>query len=186
MLDTVVCNPNCVTTSSGLGAALGVLLIVYIAIAVIGVIATVKIVTKAGYSGWWVLIWLVPLVGFVFFLIFAFSDWPVLQRLRAAEGAASYGGPSGYAAHYVAPSPGPGYPPPPPATARPTSAEPESPAAPLPSFWGGPQSDEPATSPTPPSPPPAAPVAPQVPAGWYPQGGRERWWDGTEWTDHTR
>jgi Protein of unknown function (DUF2510) len=27
---------------------------------------------------------------------------------------------------------------------------------------------------------------PQTPAGWYPAGGVERWWDGNAWSDHTR
>jgi hypothetical protein len=27
---------------------------------------------------------------------------------------------------------------------------------------------------------------PQTPAGWYPEGGMERWWDGQAWTGHTR
>lgn len=27
---------------------------------------------------------------------------------------------------------------------------------------------------------------PQTPAGWYPQGGVERWWDGNAWTGHAR
>ena len=27
---------------------------------------------------------------------------------------------------------------------------------------------------------------PQTPAGWYPEGGVERWWDGNAWTSHTR
>ena len=27
---------------------------------------------------------------------------------------------------------------------------------------------------------------PQTPAGWYPEGGVERWWDGQAWTGHTR
>jgi hypothetical protein len=27
---------------------------------------------------------------------------------------------------------------------------------------------------------------PQTPAGWYPAGGVERWWDGNAWTGHTR
>lgn len=27
---------------------------------------------------------------------------------------------------------------------------------------------------------------PQPPAGWYPQGDVERWWDGTAWSAHTR
>lgn len=34
-----------------------------------------------------------------------------------------------------------------------------------------------------PVPPPPPPVS--VPAGWYPQGDVQRYWDGTTWTDHT-
>ncbi|QDG66660.1 DUF2510 domain-containing protein [Pseudarthrobacter sp. NIBRBAC000502772] len=32
----------------------------------------------------------------------------------------------------------------------------------------------------PPPPPPAS-----VPAGWYPQGDVQRYWDGSAWTEHT-
>lgn len=32
---------------------------------------------------------------------------------------------------------------------------------------------------------PATPNEPNVPAGWYPDGqGSQRWWDGTQWTEH--
>ena len=27
---------------------------------------------------------------------------------------------------------------------------------------------------------------PNPPAGWYPQGGQERWWDGNAWSDNFR
>ena len=27
---------------------------------------------------------------------------------------------------------------------------------------------------------------PNPPAGWYPQGNQERWWDGTGWSDNFR
>ena len=46
------------------------------------VAAWVKILTKAGYSGWWILIGVVPLVNVIMFLVFAFSDWPALQATR--------------------------------------------------------------------------------------------------------
>jgi hypothetical protein len=39
-----------------------------------------KIIRKAGYNGWWVLIWLVPLVNIIMLWVFAFSDWPNLVR----------------------------------------------------------------------------------------------------------
>jgi hypothetical protein len=52
-------------------------------------LAYVRIIQKAGHSGWWVLIGLVPLVNVVMFLVFAFSDWPVNREnaeLRARLG----------------------------------------------------------------------------------------------------
>jgi hypothetical protein len=51
------------------------------------VVAWVKILQKAGYSGWWVLIGLVPIVNLVMFLVFAFSRWPAVQRNRNATSA---------------------------------------------------------------------------------------------------
>jgi uncharacterized membrane protein YhaH (DUF805 family) len=62
--------------------AIGVVLflvIVYLAVAVLMIVAWVKIISKAGYSGWWILIGLVPVVNLVMFLVFAFSRWPALE-----------------------------------------------------------------------------------------------------------
>ena len=41
------------------------------------------VIRKAGYSGWWVLLGLVPGIGVVMLWIFAFSRWPV-DDLHAA------------------------------------------------------------------------------------------------------
>lgn len=193
MLNAVTTCTNCVNTT-GIGAALGVFFAIYAVIAVVGIIATVKIITKAGYSGWWVLIWFVPLLNLVFFLIFAFSDWPVLQRLRAAEQRAVYSGGYGAAGGgygYVPPSGGPpsGGPP-----SRQPAGVPEAGPAPLPSFYPSsqPAQPDPVAAPAP-APAPAAPTpetAPtaQPPAGWYPSpdGVGQRWWDGTTWSSQTR
>jgi ABC-type transport system involved in Fe-S cluster assembly fused permease/ATPase subunit len=64
---------------------LTVFLVFEIGIVVVSIVAGVKVITKAGYSGWWFLITFVPLVGFVMFLVFAFSKWPIQERLDAAE-----------------------------------------------------------------------------------------------------
>ena len=83
----------------------GFILLLYLAILAITIIAGVKIITNAGYSGVWILMIFIPLVGFIMALVFAFADWPILQelrQLRASSGA--YGAP-----------PGPVPPPPPPA-----------------------------------------------------------------------
>jgi len=53
----------------------------------------VRIVRRAGYSGWWVLILLVPVVNIVMVWVFAFSNWPALRG--AGVGAARLGRPGG-------------------------------------------------------------------------------------------
>ena len=118
-------------------------------------------------------------------LVFAFSTWPVTRevaRLRAQTGSlARYAPPPGYAG-----APGPFGPVSgvagPPGTAPGAGLTPEGPWDPwgpaLPPFGAGP----PATTPGPPDVP--LPTA-HPPAGWYPAGdGRQRYWDGTAWTDH--
>ena len=43
---------------------------------------TVRILRKAGYSGWWSLLTLIPIVNIVMIWVFAFSDWPALRARR--------------------------------------------------------------------------------------------------------
>lgn len=74
-------------STSGFSLGLG-LVILYLAFVVVSIVGTVKIISKAGYSGWWVLIGLVPLVNFIMFLVFAFGQWPVLreaENIRSAR-----------------------------------------------------------------------------------------------------
>lgn len=40
------------------------------------------ILRKAGYSGWYCLLALIPLVNIIALFTFAFSDWPIEQRAR--------------------------------------------------------------------------------------------------------
>ena len=199
--------PVCIgTTSSGAFAGITlVVLAIYLVFVVIGIIAAVKVVTKAGYSGWWVLITIVPLVGFVFILIFAFSTWPATRELEMLRAQVHGGGyrPGGYGGGYNAgPGGGQG---PDPLGPRPTS-EVVAQEAVIPSFdqvlrsqvdQAGP---EPAPAQSAPTPPVAEPVAsptgstpeptqPDQPvAGWYPAPGgppgQLRYWDGTAWTEH--
>lgn len=89
------------TSTTGLGAAFFVFLILEIAILVVSIVAAVQIVTKAGYSGWWVLTAIVPILNIVMFLVFAFSDWPVRRELAGlrspwgSPGGGAYGSPPG-------------------------------------------------------------------------------------------
>lgn len=104
----------------------GAIVLFYLAIGILNFVAIFKIITKAGYSGWWILLPLAPIIGsvvalvaldteanspfstpsislsnsvktivgwvvflgiatfanWIFFLIFAFSDWPVRRQAR--------------------------------------------------------------------------------------------------------
>jgi uncharacterized membrane protein YhaH (DUF805 family) len=57
--------------------------LIVIAVAAIWIIPAIKIIQKAGYSGWWVLLAFVPLVNIIMLWVFAFADWPnVAKRTR--------------------------------------------------------------------------------------------------------
>ena len=67
----------------------GVGLVVLIGAYVVMLVAYIRIIQKAGYSGWWVLVGLVPVLNLVMFLVFAYSRWPVLREndlLRSQRG----------------------------------------------------------------------------------------------------
>jgi uncharacterized membrane protein YhaH (DUF805 family) len=174
----------CTEPSAGLFASFGILAIIEIAVAVLGIVAAVKVVSKAGYSGWWVLIALVPIVGSVFILVFAFSTWPVtleVQGLRAQLAARNYGVPGGQGFE-------PSFRESVPATAHGsvmTSAQPDHENVAMPSFGQFLRSEKEGDV-VPPDAPPAATQNP--PAGWFPSPGgppgQQRYWDGSRWTDH--
>ena len=76
---------NCLSLPGQVKGAFVVFLVVGIAVAIFSLVCQVKIISKAGYSGWYVLTGFVPILGFVMFLIFAFAKWPIQERLEAAE-----------------------------------------------------------------------------------------------------
>lgn len=55
--------------------------LVGLAVWLIFLIAYIKIISKAGYSGWWVLIMFVPIVNVIMLLVFAYKQWPVQREL---------------------------------------------------------------------------------------------------------
>ena len=65
--------------ASDVAGAIGGVAIVIFALVVV-YLPVWKIIRKAGYSGWWVLIWIVPLVNLIMLWVFAFSDWPNLAK----------------------------------------------------------------------------------------------------------
>ena len=68
------------------GVGLTFLIIIGIAFWLVFVIAYIKIITRAGYSGWWVLIVIVPIANIVMLLIFAYKEWPIQRELRELRG----------------------------------------------------------------------------------------------------
>ncbi|WP_205710903.1 hypothetical protein [Isoptericola sp. BMS4] len=61
----------------------GAAVAVYLTFLVVILVAYIRIIQKAGYSGWWVLVGIVPILNLVMFLVFAFSRWPVLREREA-------------------------------------------------------------------------------------------------------
>jgi len=68
-------------SSSNATVAISILIVLYVVLLIIFIWAYVRIIRRAGYSGWWVLIGLVPLVNVVMFLVFAFKEWPIQREL---------------------------------------------------------------------------------------------------------
>lgn len=54
-------------------------LVIIVGIALI-VLPFWRIFTKAGYSGAWSLLMLIPVVNVIIFYVFAFSSWPALKE----------------------------------------------------------------------------------------------------------
>jgi drug/metabolite transporter (DMT)-like permease len=78
--------------SAGAGAVAFFLVVFYLAFIAVMVWAYVRIIQKAGYSGWYVLLGLVPVVNVVMFFVFAFAEWPTTRELKAARSQLAYAG----------------------------------------------------------------------------------------------
>lgn len=42
----------------------------------------IRILQRAGRSGWWILLWFVPIANVIGLWVFAFSRWPALDKAR--------------------------------------------------------------------------------------------------------
>src|ERR1019366_7049753 len=159
-----------VILASVMGLDGAILVIIYLAIVVASIVGTAKIISKAGYSAWFVLLAFVPLVNLVMFFVFAFSDWPVHKELRHYRQGGYGPGFGGYPGSPWPNQPTPGYgsggpqfrpggwPPPPPGGSAP----------PPPSGWPSPSGG--LAPPAPGGSPPPWPGAPRTePGGSSPQ-----------------
>ena len=67
-------------------AGIGILMLLFwLAFAVITIIAYCKIFSKAGYSWAMGLLMLVPIANLIVMLVLAFGDWPILKEIRALK-----------------------------------------------------------------------------------------------------
>jgi uncharacterized membrane protein YhaH (DUF805 family) len=66
-------------TSQDASSVIAGLLIILVIVAFVAA-PVWKIIRKAGYSGWWALLYFVPLVNIVMLWVFAFSYWPNLAK----------------------------------------------------------------------------------------------------------
>jgi hypothetical protein len=57
--------------------------IIGIIILLVYLLPMIKILHKAGYSGWWVILIFIPLVNIIFLWVFAYADWPALRAAQA-------------------------------------------------------------------------------------------------------
>jgi hypothetical protein len=55
------------------------------AVAVTSIIATVRIIQRAGFSGWWTLITLVPGLNLLALWYFGFGPWPAVDSKAASS-----------------------------------------------------------------------------------------------------
>jgi len=65
-------------SSFGVWHVLGLVVLVLLLWAFISIFG--RILSRAGYSRWWLLVMLVPLVNLVMVWVFAFANWPVQAR----------------------------------------------------------------------------------------------------------
>jgi hypothetical protein len=59
-------------------------LLIFLALMFLYIFPATRIVQKAGYSGWWAVLLMVPFVNIAMLWVFAFAPWPNLRQLPAA------------------------------------------------------------------------------------------------------
>lgn len=78
--------------------------IFWIAVTIFYIYIIYRIVAKAGFSGWWALTTLVPLLNIIMPIVFAFKPWPAVEGAAAQRSLPSGSGGS----EFQAPPPPPG------------------------------------------------------------------------------
>ena len=82
-------NAAAAAVAAGIAAYGLVFTIIGLGLLVLTIVVYWKIASKAGYNGALALLMFVPLANLIMLLIFAFSEWPIEQQLRALRGGAA-------------------------------------------------------------------------------------------------
>lgn len=64
----------------GIGMPELIIIVFILAVVLVPLIFLARILNKAGFSGWFSLLSLVPLLNLIFLWVFAFIDWPNLDQ----------------------------------------------------------------------------------------------------------
>lgn len=68
--------------SGGGSDTVGLELVFWAVVGIATLVGYVFILRKAGWSGWLVLLGLIPFVNIAMFFVFAFAEWPIQRELR--------------------------------------------------------------------------------------------------------
>ena len=55
--------------------------LVFLIVVVLPPIVSIPVLRKAGWRGWWCLLWYVPIANVIFLWVFAFAKWPNEPRV---------------------------------------------------------------------------------------------------------
>jgi hypothetical protein len=82
---------SCLSLPHNVSVFFAVFGVFFLLVFVFSLVCQIKIITKAGYSGWYVLTAFVPILNIVMFVVFVFGKWPIQTRLENAERSGSRG-----------------------------------------------------------------------------------------------
>jgi hypothetical protein len=87
------------------GGLLAILIALYVALIVFVIWCYVRVIRRAGYSGWWLLMSLVPIGNLIMLGFFAFKEWPIRRELEYLRRHAAMTGLPGYGPGQMPPAP---------------------------------------------------------------------------------
>jgi hypothetical protein len=87
------------------GGLLAILIALYVALIVFVVWCYVRVIRRTGYSGWWILMSLVPIGNLTMLGFFAFKEWPIRRELDHLRRHAAMTGLPGYGPGQMPPVP---------------------------------------------------------------------------------